>query len=949
MHSLLFTAVLFILFLFTERTSAQLSYGASAVFGLTKIVPSYSGNAIQIRRACDNATVNIGFNACGNLDTAALNAFAGLQNFPLSSITTAAATAFSLRKVNCSYAGSAIRIRSTAVGTPTFDIGFTVNGDLDTTTMKTFIGSNSAYVTIWYDQSGNGRNATSIVTGTNQPRIMLSGIIERQGNKPAIRFLGANNAGRGFATANLNIYGTAACFNGVVKVNTDLTYNTFLNLSNSNFPNPLDHYNGTIVIGNGSSTYSFYSPSQSLNASYPNGIWTYQAGGVTAANIRMWHNGTSILTGGTNSSSYGNVSRPLYIGTRDDYLTNLDGWMSEAITFSVIPSNTDRNFLEWTQSSYYNISGGNSLGTLPAGTLPSAFVMTWYDQSGSAKNLSQLTNANQPRIVNTGVVDKQNSIPAIYFNGSSNYLSASDAGLPTSDLSISAIVRSNAASYGSPSYGSFLHYGAAGSGNAVFATYGTDGNMGTNAVSISQYSDALGITNSLGASLIYTTSRLGNNYSLWKNGGSAAFRTMTSNTTLFGTDGMCVGSFNATLGGSYLNGYISELSIYPTSFSSTRRILLESNRSAYTGIAVINNKYTPPAAGSYNLYVNGIGRESATDTVLGTRVTVGMGIKSGMITGTDFLQSDGDYLTYGINCPLTPGTSTLNLPGTIVERWRNDWYIYKTDVGTTGGNIKIYFDFSDYLGGFMPGAVANYELMYRNSSSGTFAIVAGTTKSIAGDRVEFDLNSSGVSNGYYTIGTKNAITSPLPIELLYFAAVPNGNQVDISWATATESNNDYFTIEKSDNGVNFLNIKTVKSKGTNGNSVTQLNYTDVDMRPYSGTSYYRLKQTDFNAIFKYSNIVDVTFDQSSEKDILVYPNPNEGQFTLNFKGFKALDGGVQIIILDALGKKVYDQTLVLTGDLNAYQITPSEKISKGFYFMSCIIDGITYAEKVVVN
>jgi hypothetical protein len=934
----------------TFSIKAQLSYGASAVFSLNKVIPNYTGNAIQIRRACDNATTTIGFNSCGNLDTAALNAFAGLQNFPLNSVTSAAATAYSLRKVNCTYSGAAIRIRSTAVGTPTMDIGFTINGDLDTATMKTFIGANSAYVTTWFDQSGNGRNAVATVTATNQPRIMLSGVIDRQGARPAIRFLGGNGVGRGFATANLNIYGTAACFNAVVRVANNVTYNCFVNQTSSNIPGPIDHYNGTVVVGNGS-TYSFYYPTQTLNASFGNGIWTYQASGVSATNILMWHNGATILTTASNTSAYGGVNRPLYIGTRDDFQTSLDGWISESVTFSVLPSNTDRTFLEWSQAQYYGITTGVALGTLPSGTLPTAFVMTWYDQSGNMRSLSQLTPANQPRIINTGVVDKQNAVPAVFFNGTSSFLSASDAGLPTGNLSISAIVRSNNTSYGSGIYGSILHYGAAGAGNAFFATYGTDGNMGSNSISVSQYADALGIANSLGTSLIYSTIRSGNNYTLLKNGGSSVSKTMTSNTTLQGANGMCVGSFNITLGGNYLNGYISELSIYPTAHSSTRRILIESNRSAHTGIAISNNKYTPPGAGSYNLYMNGIGRESSTDTLLGTRSTVGMGVKSGTISGTDFLQSDGDYLTYGINCPLGPGTSVANLPGTIIQRWQNDWYVNKTDVGTTGGNIKIYFDFSDYgyLGGFSPGVVTNYELMYRNSSAGNFVIVAGTTKAVVGDRVEFDLNASGILNGYYTIGTKNTSSSPLPIELLSFIAKPNQNQVDINWSTATESNNDYFTIEKSRDGSDFAPLKTVKSKGVNGHSLTQLNYTDLDMNPYEGTSYYRLKQTDFNTSNKYSPIVDVTFDQSIDKDIFVYPNPNQGEFTLNFKGFKFLNSKVQIIILDALGKKVYDQTISLLDHMNSYQITPAEKIGKGFYLMSCTIDGITYTKKVVIH
>lgn len=961
----LFFCVLLSFGLTVTSYKAQVSYDAAAAYGLNKINTSYSGSAVKIRRACDNATITIGFNACGNLDTLAINAFAGLQNFPLNSITSAASAAYSLRKINCSYTGAAIRIRSTAAGSPTTNIGFTINGDLDTIAIKAFVGTNSAYVTVWYDQSGNGQDVSQ-TTVSKQPRMVNTGKIMRQNGRPAINFISGNST---FLYRNVSMVTDEVSVSVIAKINNASARNTLFDLGATNDAGGANTWPDFCIEANTWSTtgskWGYYANNNSLDGNIATSTnltslcitatKTFTASANLIANTNFYVNGASstfscrsCVTGVYRSSwpngfTVGNFNGP--------YSANFDGFMPELIVFSVALPNTDRKFLEWTQSQYYGITTGIPLGTLPAGTLPAAFIDTWYDQSGGSTHVSQSTLANQPRIVNTGIVEKNNFLPAIFFNGTSQYLSASDVGLPIGNLSISAIVRSNATSYASGVYGSFIHYGAGGAGNAIFGTFGTDANMGTNALAFSQYSDAIGVANSLNASLIYSASRAASNYTLFKNGGSSVSKTMTTNTTLLGANGLTVGMFNASVGGNYLNGYISEISIFPSAISNTRRILIESNRSAATGIAVAVNKYTPPGAGSYNLYVNGIGRQTNSDTVLGTRQTVGMGVKSGRIAATDFLQNNGDYISFGTNCPLGPGTSTLNLPGTIVQRWQNDWYVNKTDVGTTGGNIKIYFDFSDYgyLGGFSPGVVTNYELMYRNSSSGTFAIIAGTTKGVVGDRVEFDVDASAIANGYYTIGTKNTSASPLPIELLSFTAQPNGNQVDINWSTATESNNDYFTIEKSRDGSDFTTLKTVKSKGVNGNSLMQLNYTDIDLNPYEGTSYYRLKQTDFNMTYKYSPIVDVTFDQSLDKDVFVYPNPNNGEFTLNFKGFKTLNTKTQIIIIDALGKKVYEQNLLLSDNLDSYQIIPSEKIAKGFYFMSCTIDGVIYTKKVVVN
>jgi hypothetical protein len=934
---------------------AQVSYGASAIFGLHKVNPSYSGNAVQVRRACDNATLNIGFSSCGDLDTIALNAFAGLQNFPLNSITSAAATAYSLRKVNCSYAGAAINIRSSAVGSPTMDVGFTLNGDLDTAAMKTFVGSNSAFVVTWYDQTGNGRHASQAATAS-QPRIMLSGVIERQGSKPAIRFLGTTGAAKGLSTANMNIYGTAACFNAVAKVNTNNTYNALVNQTNSNLPGPLDHYNNQVVIGNGT-TYSFYTPTDYFGASFPLGIWTYQASGVTAANIKMWHNSNSILTTASNAASYGGVNKPLNIGTRDDLLTALDGWISEVVTFSVLPSATDRGFLEWSQAQYYGISGV-ALGTLPAGTMPSAFVRTWYDQSGNGKNLVQTTNALQPRIINTGVVDKQNNIPAVFFNGAA-YLT--EGTMVTSRPYFATTIASRTALplAGSSGYARLLNLSSTGDAYGFIGTFGGGPVAGTPNFA-TFVGDGVSTWNDIAANITLTSVAASPAIlSMSVQAGATGLVPYINGTALNGKNGNGVNATGFILGGAWSGsnttqlwtGYSYGLQIFNASIGQTRRKLLESNQSAYNNIAISAGKYTPPTSTSYNRFVNGIGRESATDTVLGTRSTVGMGVSSGTVAG-NFLQSDGDYMTFGMNCPLGPGTSTANIAAPITQRWVNDWYINKTDAGTTGGTVRIYFDYSDYgyTGGFSPGVAANYELLVRTSTAGTFSIVAGTTKSVTGDRVIFDVNASAITtNAYYTIGTQSTSVSPLPIELLSFNAVANNDRVDLNWATATEKNNKFFTIERSQNGVVFEDLKTVNSKANNGNSLVRLDYSDVDLYPYEGTSYYRLKQTDFTGESMRSAAVDVYFSSTNEIAIMVRPNPNDGEFTLDFKGIKKNNGSAQITLFDALGKKVYQESLSLSKDSNTFQITPSEKLIKGIYFLSCVFERNTYTKKIVVN
>ncbi len=103
-----------------------------------------------------------------------------------------AAAAYSLRQLDCQYAGSAIRVRRSSDNT-TQDIGFLPSGYLDTASMKTFVSTGTGYIDTWYDQSGNSYNLTQATTG-NQPVIIESGgTVYRQNGKVSVKFTRASS------------------------------------------------------------------------------------------------------------------------------------------------------------------------------------------------------------------------------------------------------------------------------------------------------------------------------------------------------------------------------------------------------------------------------------------------------------------------------------------------------------------------------------------------------------------------------------------------------------------------------------------------------------------------------------------------------------------------------------------------------------------------------------
>jgi hypothetical protein len=110
-----------------------------------------------------------------------------------------AAAAYSLRKLRAAYTGSAIRVRRTDLTES--DIGFTSAGNLDTAALLAFTGTgalNNGFITTWYDQSGNARNATQ-TTALNQPQIVSAGSVLLQNTKPTISWL-SGASGFSFST-----------------------------------------------------------------------------------------------------------------------------------------------------------------------------------------------------------------------------------------------------------------------------------------------------------------------------------------------------------------------------------------------------------------------------------------------------------------------------------------------------------------------------------------------------------------------------------------------------------------------------------------------------------------------------------------------------------------------------------------------------------------------------
>ncbi|MBP9082931.1 MAG: T9SS type A sorting domain-containing protein [Bacteroidia bacterium] len=136
------------------------------------------------------------------------------------------------------------------------------------------------------------------------------------------------------------------------------------------------------------------------------------------------------------------------------------------------------------------------------------------------------------------------------------------------------------------------------------------------------------------------------------------------------------------------------------------------------------------------------------------------------------------------------------------------------------------------------------------------------------DGASFNISSAGNEDVF--IHKMNYVNTPLPIELISFDGKENGSENILKWTTGSEINNDYFTVLRSKNGVDFESIGSVDGSG---NSTSTMNYYFVDEQPYNGYNYYQLQQTDFDGQSAVSRIVSILNSTSRNNPIVISPNP----------------------------------------------------------------------------
>lgn len=538
-------------------------------------------------------------------------------------------------------------------------------------------------------------------------------------------------------------------------------------------------------------------------------------------------------------------------------------------------------------------------------------VTAWVDKSSSGNNLTQGTAANQP-VYNTGGTYKSINFTFSTTTGQTDFMSFITPGHYAPGTAYFVLLATD------PGASLVSHILLDDANRSLrFEQYDNTNRIGYTVYGVNDYSTTQ-IPNYGAYSILSFRKSTANQDVIVNQNNSTA--TLGINST---TDGIPVGTLGKSSNVEGANYNCVEIITYDVLLNSTQTRIVDNYLSSkYGNIAIANDIYSMDVAGSgdHDHEVAGIGRVASGDTHTAAESSI-------VIITTPSSLGNGDFLMIGHNNgALSP--QTTDLPTGIQARFTRTWGVTRTgDIGT----VTVRFDMTG-LGNVTPSDV---RLLIDTDNDGIFN-EAGTTQ-ISG--------AAQATGAYYqfttvtlptltrfTLGTINRTQTPLPVELVSFTGKLEDGVVNFNWKTASELNNDYFTLERSTDGKNYGKISIVEGAGT---SVTANEYTTSDEAPPAGRIYYRLKQTDFDGTSEDSKPITITNEDPAS--IAVYPNPVKPGALLTVKLSNYYTSDVTIengkyTLVDAEGRE-FDVTVSERNSRDRVTLKIPDELKPGIYFL----------------
>ena len=182
----------------------------------------------------------------------------------------------------------------------------------------------------------------------------------------------------------------------------------------------------------------------------------------------------------------------------------------------------------------------------------------------------------------------------------------------------------------------------------------------------------------------------------------------------------------------------------------------------------------------------------------------------------------------------------------------------------------------------------------------------------------------------------------VPVKLINFTAIASKNVTNLSWTTLNEINNKGFTVQKSEDAINFKAIGFVNGKG---NATNSNNYSTADKAISVGYNYYRLKQEDLDGIFTYSAIVKVKFENNDLLSFTYFPNPTKNILKVNINAI--VSDNATINLVNEMGQVVITQQLKKSS-IGAVLDIKINNLTNGNYYLQLYDGNSTTTQKVVI-
>lgn len=370
------------------------------------------------------------------------------------------------------------------------------------------------------------------------------------------------------------------------------------------------------------------------------------------------------------------------------------------------------------------------------------------------------------------------------------------------------------------------------------------------------------------------------------------------------------------------DGEIAEVIVYGEALNFAQVLILNNSLAAKYNLPLDTfDIYTAddPISGNYDHEVAGIGQFDVNQNHTDAQGTGIVRILNP--SGLD----DREFLIWGHDNQIARAFETVDVPPTIQARFLRTWRANEVNMDQTSadvGAIDMRFDLTDL--GLI--TTSDLRLIIDTDNDGTFADetpISGATN-LGNNVYEFAGITEIANNLRFTLGTINASqTTLLPIESLTFEArLKHQKTVILNWETINEKDNDFFSLERSNNGISWEIINTTNSKGDG-----DYQYTFVDQTPCKPTAYYRLKQTDYDGYSSYTSIKAIVLPKDSES-LAIYPNPTKQEITI--QGQHILPESLKIY--NELGQDLSNKIRIIDHNTN-YTIIDLSNLNTGIYLL----------------